>query len=844
MLFKLFFFCSCIAATIAINRPVYKVLLTQKGYAQFLQYDLETPPLIEFTFCTWVRLYNLANEQTFFTYIVNGNKNMVRLWVDPGGRNVQLAINGWLATTSPIEMTKDVWKHVCVSYQSDYGAWALYVDARLVTCGASQALHGFVLPPGGSVNIGYGTSDNGVPSGVEGEIFGANMILISTIERNYTMKQNPRFRQRHFLQNRIKKNRAEADNYIILNDLRENKIQNNFNSPNNPTFSGINFTTHQTTQEGSAETSNEREILDFAIPGRIRATTDSNNIQFWHLFEYGKENKLQRNKELHSAPTVDLPTVSEFETPPPPSVENTLRPRQKQKPGEKSNDTYTVKQTNQKNSQRVQSSFEVLEIETPPPPQDDNKVYGQWVSSKFAGSVFNHLRNIRFNKKELQPHPTISLPKLSDAYPYASEFQLTKLKPPVEFERRNLGVNSLYPDIFTKRRPQYNVQVLEDDIREKIIKAHSRLKAKNINVVSKGESKLTHDRFYRAAKYESSESTETIPVSKIPRPFKRPTNSRRPNEIQSSTNIKNQNFKNLLTALPFLKSIGDLIDDSEKLESNNEFKNDVYTRSLSNGNKWHNTKSYSNDYTPRHVNVDSKTQQDNLESKLANADNKHPAIKLKYKYQGRNQNETPMKHGQNLAKSVSSQAEIGLTKAQNLDSVSIQKYIYESLDDKNEHSYKTKAKNLDSINNFNKHVKIGNALNELPVIGRNEMQKKRSFEGGDARVPDINRYRSDIDKEFGNVPPSISPKVCKNVELYDRVLYIQPDESVDLTYFLSPVKLKNHAIEFIQQNYKMCSLDNSIFEKDPLLYLDWSRTPLRLFGGAYLQTTTDLCGFF
>ncbi|XP_060809563.1 uncharacterized protein LOC132903943 [Amyelois transitella] len=845
-----------VTAADAINRPVYKVVLTQKGYAQFLQYDLETPPLIEFTFCTWIRLYNIEREQTIFTYIVNSNRNMVRLWIDPGGRNVQLAINGWLATTSPIEMIRDVWKHVCVSYQSDFGAWALYVDARLVTCGASQALNGFILPPGGSVSIGYGTTDDGLPSGIEGELFGVNMILISTIERNYTMKQNPMFKQKHFRKNKLKENRRETNKYIVLNELKETRIHNSFED--NPRNSNKSYfrTPHEST-----ETSNERDILEFAIPGRSKtSTSDPNNIPFWSLVHNNPEdNRLQKNRDNFKAEARDLPILSEFETPPPLSpgnLNNNFKGSlDNYKQEEKSKNLLAMKLDNANN---MQKGNEISEIETPPPLENDKKVYGQWVSSKFAASVLNHLRNLRFNKKDIQPLPTIPLHKMSDAFPYASEYKLTKLRPPSEFERRNLGENKFYPALFGKRRPQFNVQILEDDIREKILKSHSRLKPKNINVINKGESKLNHERFNRQALYTSqqSSSSESIEIENTPRPFRTNKYLQSPSseEKKRKSLSKKLKLKNNLTVLPFLKSLEYLIEDSDKTESktNKIFRNDMYTRSLSSGNKWHNTKSYSNDYTPRQIDAEQNIEHRDIEHKLAdsNNNNKHPAVKLKYKHKNRDDNtERPITNGRNLAKTVSSLADFSIAQSRNPESVSIQKFIYDSSED-----YKNKDKGSTNdisdvnerfkVNNFNKHVKIGNALNEQHVIGKNEVQKKRSFEGGDASVPDINRYRSDIDKEYSNVPPSLSPKVCKNVELYDRVLYIQPDESVDLTHFMSPVKLKNPAIEFIQQNYKLCSLDGSFFENDPLLYLDWGNTPVRLFGGAYLQTTTDLCGFF
>lgn len=73
-------------------------------------------------------------------FLANGNNRVVRLWLDSGGKNINVSINGKVSSSSAVEITKDVWRHVCLSYQSDFGAWALYVDSRLVSCQASQSV--------------------------------------------------------------------------------------------------------------------------------------------------------------------------------------------------------------------------------------------------------------------------------------------------------------------------------------------------------------------------------------------------------------------------------------------------------------------------------------------------------------------------------------------------------------------------------------------------------------------------------------------------------------------------------------------------------------------------------
>lgn len=75
-----------------------------------------------------------------YLFLVTGNNRIVRLWLESGGRQMGLTINGRLLSSVPVDITREAWRHLCLSYQSDYGAWAIYMDARLVTCEASQSV--------------------------------------------------------------------------------------------------------------------------------------------------------------------------------------------------------------------------------------------------------------------------------------------------------------------------------------------------------------------------------------------------------------------------------------------------------------------------------------------------------------------------------------------------------------------------------------------------------------------------------------------------------------------------------------------------------------------------------
>uniref|UniRef100_A0A2A4K5V0 Pentraxin (PTX) domain-containing protein n=1 Tax=Heliothis virescens TaxID=7102 RepID=A0A2A4K5V0_HELVI len=846
---------------ISINRPVYKIVLKQKGYAQFLQYDIETPPLREFTICTWIRIYDLSGDQSIFTYVANGNNRVVRLWLDSGGKHINVSINGKVTSSSEVDITKDVWRHVCLSYQSDFGAWALYIDSRLLSCQASQSLLGFVLPGGGSVIIGYGTADGGAPNGLEGEIFGTNMILASTIERNYTIRNDPLYEQKRFHQNKMKSGNAHM-NYIILNDLQTGELKNNFETTQLPTTTGsksfIKFRTPHSFIEHAVglELSSQTPPIDMSDKdylGLNDKTEQPDGLSFWNLNNNehtGRYNIPDKNRNSSNVPDTGTSSLlSEFETPPPPVPKFTFF--EKTLEAEKDANFKFRAATTESGKYLFNKKYgdEISEIETPPPLVEKNtKVYGQWTSSKFAGSVLNYLKNINFRSREQKKVPqTIPLTKISDSFPYASDFKINKIRPAFKFQRRNLVEKQFET---SKRSPQINVQILEDDLRNQILKTHAQTQPKNVEITNRGRvrKKKHENRFYRNIDAQensnSFESSETIRTNK---PIV-PTLKTKPKKTADLTLQNN----NLLSILPFLKSLEYFVENSQFSDSQKEKDNgDMYTRSLSARNKWHNVKSYSNDYTPREIKIDPESGQSEIAEKISLLNKKHPAVRLNYKHENRNimsfKEDPSLTHARAIAMEVSNQSDY------NKDSISILKYNHGFLpghnkkvkiDEKRIGSSKTKN-HSNRKNNFNKNVKIGNALNEQHAIGRNAEQNKKSFVGGNEHIPDIHKYRSDIDNESNDaVPASLAPRICKNIELYDRVLYVQPDESIDMTHILSPVRMKNIGIEFIMQNYKKCSLQESDLQNNPMLFIDWSRTPVRLFGGSFPKTTTDLCGFF
>lgn len=696
---------------------------------------------------------------------------------------------------------------------------------------------------------------------MEGEIFGANMILTSTIERNYTIKNDPLYGQKRFRKNQMK-NGDNHMNYIILSDLQTGELKNNFETTASPvtnaTKSFIKFKTphsfieHVVGYDFSSKKPTLLEEKDYLGLSMTEKNQPADGLNFWNINKNehsGKYNVPFKNKSQTQVVESSTPLMlSEYETPPPLPAFSYLDKTldiESSPPEPYKFAAGTEPGKSRKSSKKHVET--ISEVETPPPVDKNTKVYGQWTSSKFAGSVLNYLKNIQFRTREQKKVPqTIPLTKISDSFPYSSDFKVVKVRPALQFQRRNLVEKQFET---SKRSPQINVQILEEDIRNNILKTHAQTQPKHVEITSRGvRNKKQERRFYRNVESqdtnESFESTESIHTSNYELPKKRKPNTA---DITLQTN-------NLLSILPFLKSLEYFVENSQRQDmSKPEKEPDMYTKSLSTANKWHNVKSYSNDYTPREIKLDTEDGRGAIEDKIAQVNKRHPTIRLNYKHD--NQKLFPYKEDKSILKGRELAMEVSNQSDYNRDSISILKYNHGFLPghtkktkatDKFSGTQRSKDRKIERQSDFNKNVKIGNALNERHIIGINEEQNKKSFVGGLDIIPDINKYRSDADSEGTDtaIPGSLGPRICRNLELYDRVLYVQSDESIDMTHILSPVRVKNIGIEFIVQNYKKCSLEESDLQNNAMLFIDWSKTPVRLFGGSYPKKTTDLCGFF
>lgn len=164
------------------SHNLYKVLLTQKGYIQFLRYQVEIPALHDFTLCIWVKSSNFSNPHPLFSYSKDEKERLLRLWLQPpslGRRaHVKFEVLERDVMSVPVDIALQHWYHFCQSWSNTAGQWALYINGKLAATGEDWQTTGVVIPGGGDVVVGqeYTDFDKGLDDGIEGEVFGFNLL--------------------------------------------------------------------------------------------------------------------------------------------------------------------------------------------------------------------------------------------------------------------------------------------------------------------------------------------------------------------------------------------------------------------------------------------------------------------------------------------------------------------------------------------------------------------------------------------------------------------------------------------------------------------------------------------
>ncbi|XP_069692068.1 sushi, von Willebrand factor type A, EGF and pentraxin domain-containing protein 1-like [Periplaneta americana] len=173
---------------------LYKVALTQRGYIQFLRYQVEMPALHDFTLCIWMKSNNFSNPHPLFSYSKDEKDRLVRSWLEPPrhGRRAQvkLEVLEQELMSVPMDIAHGRWYHFCQSWSNAAGQWALHVDGKLKAAGDDWRLKGIIIPGGGDVVVGqeYTDFDKGLDDGIEGEIYGFNLL---TSQRPHNLLGSP-----------------------------------------------------------------------------------------------------------------------------------------------------------------------------------------------------------------------------------------------------------------------------------------------------------------------------------------------------------------------------------------------------------------------------------------------------------------------------------------------------------------------------------------------------------------------------------------------------------------------------------------------------------------------------
>ncbi|CAH1960595.1 unnamed protein product [Acanthoscelides obtectus] len=164
-----------------------KVSLTQRNYIQFLKYMVDVPPITDYTFCIWMKSNNLTRNHPLLSYSKDENDRLITVWVTPHGKFLRLKIMDKPVFEVPLDLTEHIWHHICQSWAGLTGLWDLYVNGKHLASGQDAGLQGMIIPPHGDLVVGqeYTDFDKGLDDGIEGDIFGFNMVLAST-HNHYT----------------------------------------------------------------------------------------------------------------------------------------------------------------------------------------------------------------------------------------------------------------------------------------------------------------------------------------------------------------------------------------------------------------------------------------------------------------------------------------------------------------------------------------------------------------------------------------------------------------------------------------------------------------------------------
>ncbi|PSN30819.1 hypothetical protein C0J52_23362 [Blattella germanica] len=147
---------------------------------QFLKYEVKLPELHDFTFCIWMKTNNFTHPHPLFSYSKHETQRLVRSWLEPTGV-VMLEVMDRRVMKVGLNIVPGHWYHICQTWSNIAGQWVLHVNGQLAAAGHNWKMRGMVIPGAGDVVVGqeYTDFDKGLDDGIEGEVFGFNLVTSS-----------------------------------------------------------------------------------------------------------------------------------------------------------------------------------------------------------------------------------------------------------------------------------------------------------------------------------------------------------------------------------------------------------------------------------------------------------------------------------------------------------------------------------------------------------------------------------------------------------------------------------------------------------------------------------------
>nr|CAD7432456.1 unnamed protein product [Timema monikensis] len=151
---------------------------------RFLKYDVQLPQLQDFTLCLWFKTLNFTYPHPLFSYSKDEKERLIRSWLTPPPfPSIHLEVLGHEVMDVAMHVETGRWYQVCQAWSGSEGKWGLHVNGRLRAAGdnwqvAYNVLRGLRIPGGGDVVVGqeYTDFDKGLDDGIEGEVFGFNLV--------------------------------------------------------------------------------------------------------------------------------------------------------------------------------------------------------------------------------------------------------------------------------------------------------------------------------------------------------------------------------------------------------------------------------------------------------------------------------------------------------------------------------------------------------------------------------------------------------------------------------------------------------------------------------------------